>query len=138
MFMDISVDATIFILNRCLMLSDISPSVCNTLSAATRAKLQALQDFDLSEITNAFTDDDHVAGKIFSKEQIYPIKLYFGKADLEIARRLEKEFKRFIALTLIQPEVLQAPSGPVDMYWHFFMLNTLFYQEFCDKVLGTS
>ncbi len=104
------------------------------LSDLDKKRLLALEEYDLSEITNNFTDDSHQEGRIFAKEQIYPIKLHFGKADLEIAKMLELEFKRFVALTIIFPKETQAPSGPVDMYWHFFILHTAKYREFCQAI----
>ncbi len=56
--------------------------------------------------------------------------------DLKMARKLELEFKKFVALTLLRPTRRNAPSGPVDMYWHFFVLHTPEYIEFCTKIFG--
>lgn len=107
------------------------------LSNSILKKLQTLENYDLSDITNSFTDDDHLQGRVFSKEQIYPIKLHFGKADIEIARLIESEFKKFVAITLIKAGVTHAPSGPIDMYWHFFILHTVKYRDFCEKIWGS-
>jgi hypothetical protein len=60
----------------------------------------------------------------------------FGKADHEIARLLEEEFKKFVILTLIKPGVAHAPPGAVDMYWHFFILHSEQYSAFCEEVWG--
>jgi hypothetical protein len=83
-----------------------------------RTKLKNLEEYDFSKLTNNFIDK----GVRFSPEQVWPIRDHFGKADIEIANLLEKEFKRFVALTVIRPGRVYAPSGPVDMYWHFFVL----------------
>ena len=99
-------------------------------------RLSQLDQFDLSAITHRFTDEDHQQGRSFSTEQIYPMVKHFGKADLELATLIEAEFKKFVALTIIKPGVTHAPSGPVDMYWHFFILHTEMYRKFCTEIWG--
>ncbi len=96
------------------------------------ARLRKLQSYNLSYFTEHLVDQ----GRIFAPEQVYPIKAHFGKADLEVAQLLELEFKRFAALTLIRPGIIFAPSGPVDMYWHFLILHSRDYRLFCDAVWG--
>jgi hypothetical protein len=114
-------------------------SVIDTLDIQpeTVAKLRALEAYDLSHITETFTDRLIKEGRTFSTEQIYPILKHFGRADLDIARRLEREFKRFVALTLIEPGVTRAPPGPVDMYWHYLILHTQDYKRFCEEIWGS-
>lgn len=102
------------------------------ISASKQAKLTILASYDLSRMTSNFIDK----GRRFSPEQVWPIKAHFGKADLEIATALEIEFKRFVALTILEPGRVYAPSGPVDMYWHFFVLHTREYKDFCTKIWG--
>ena len=99
-------------------------------SASRRSKLDTLSQYDFSYMTSNFIDK----GRRFSPEQVWPIKAHFGKADLEIATMLETEFKRFISLTILEPGKVYAPSGPVDMYWHFFVLHTREYKDFCSKM----
>ncbi|MGA0563286.1 hypothetical protein ACO2RV_12650 [Ancylobacter sp. VNQ12] len=60
----------------------------------------------------------------------------YGKCDLRLSERLELEFKRFYILTLVKSGVPHAPAGDIDMYWHFFILHTKQYAEFCVSVLG--
>lgn len=43
---------------------------------------------------------------------------------------LIEEFRRYVAMTLIYPEEHNAPSGPVDMVLHSFILNTERYEDF--------
>ncbi|WP_044641660.1 glycine-rich domain-containing protein, partial [Risungbinella massiliensis] len=105
-------------------------------SHSTREKLEELKNYDLSFLTDNFTDEHHKEGRKFSAEQIYPIVKHFGKADREIAHNIEQEFRKFVALTLIRPGVTHAPSGPVDMYWHFFILHTEEYRNFCTAIWG--
>ncbi|MBL7682041.1 MAG: hypothetical protein JNK00_01680 [Flavipsychrobacter sp.] len=47
------------------------------------------------------------------------------------------EFKKFVAISLIEPNQVHAPSGPVDMFWHFLILHTIDYNRFCDEVWGS-
>ena len=65
------------------------------------------------------------------------LRAHFGSANTEIAKMLEWEFKKFVALTLLDKQLTFAPSGPVDMYWHFLILHTKEYREFCDAMWGS-
>jgi hypothetical protein len=116
--------------------SKVVPSSTEGINAETLAKLHALEQYDMSFLTDAFNDRLIREGRTFSTEQIYPILAYFGKADEELAKRLETEFKRFVAVTLVRPGIVHAPSGPVDMYWHFFLLHTQQYRQFCTDIWG--
>ena len=49
---------------------------------------------------------------------------------------LEEEFKKFVVLTLMVPNVAHAPPGAVDMYWHFFVLHSEQYTRFSEEVWG--
>lgn len=100
---------------------------------ATRKALARLAAYDLSFLTNHFTQKD--LGD-YSPEQLFPLIKQFGKFDLKMAQRAELEFKKFIALTLLRPGRRNAPSGPVDMYWHFFVLHTRQYVKFCKAIWG--
>ena len=102
------------------------------ISGRKKARLEALEKYDLSVITNDFVD----RGRYFSPEQIWPLKDYFGKVDEEITSLLEREFKRFVALTILEPNHIYAPPGSLDMYWHFFVLHTRNYAHFCAEVWG--
>jgi hypothetical protein len=108
----------------------------HNVSPDLRDRIAKLASYDFSFLTHAFNDDLIRAGRPFSVEQVYPIVARFGKCDFEIAKLLEDEFKRFVALTLIAPGVPHAPAGAIDMYWHFFILHTEQYQKFCDDIWG--
>ena len=113
--------------------------ICNHEKAEQLAeRLDAVEKFDLGFLTSTLNDDLIKMGRAYSCEQAYPIIAKFGKADLEIAKLLEAEFKKFVALTLIKPGIMQAPSGAVDMYWHYFILHTEDYAEFCEMAWGDS
>lgn len=105
-------------------------------SDEAKGRLKKLENFDLEFVTSAFNDNLIRAGRPYSVEQVYPIIARFGRADYEIAKRLETEFRRFVAITLLTPKVPHAPPGAVDMYWHFFILHTTEYESFCNDVWG--
>ncbi|MEA3143068.1 MAG: hypothetical protein QOG31_392 [Thermoplasmata archaeon] len=106
-------------------------------SAEVLERLQILEAYDLSFLTNHFHEGEL---REFSPEQLFPLIRHFGKhgikVDLAVAQRLEREFKRFVALALVRPSRRNAPSGPVDMYWHFFVLHTPEYVEFSTRIFG--
>jgi hypothetical protein len=101
-----------------------------------RSRIELLKSYDLDFLSNTFNDDLIRAGRPYSVEQVYPIIVRFGKCDFELAKKLEVEFRKFVALTLITPGVPHAPPGAVDMYWHFFILHTERYTEFCERLWG--
>ncbi|MFF4607895.1 hypothetical protein ACFY12_34805 [Streptomyces sp. NPDC001339] len=47
---------------------------------------------------------------------------------------LIEEFRQYVALTMLYPAEHNAPSGPVDMVWHSFMLNTEQYEGFSRRI----
>lgn len=99
-------------------------------------RIQAIGPYDLSFVTNNLNEDLLRTGRTFSCEQAYPLRAKYGKADRRLATRLEEEFKRFCILTLVKPDVPHAPSGAIDMYWHFFILHTEQYIKFSESVWG--
>lgn len=99
-------------------------------------KIEAVNNYDFSFLTNEFNDNQIRSGRPFSVEQVYPIRHRLGKADFEIAPLLEEEFKKFVVLTLIEPGIAHAPPDAVDMYWHFFILHTEKYIEFSESIWG--
>lgn len=46
------------------------------------------------------------------------------------------EYKKFLALTRQYPKKAIVPSGPVDTFWHYHILDTQAYEVDCDKVFG--
>jgi hypothetical protein len=97
-----------------------------------KERLEILDSYDLSHITSNFI----WKGRRFSPEQVWPLKIYYGRADRELAEKIEKEFRRFIALTIIFPKRLFTAGGPVDLYWHFLILHTKEYEKFSKSVWG--
>ena len=47
---------------------------------------------------------------------------------------LVEEFRQYVALSMIYPAEHNAPSGPVDMVWHAFLLCTEQYEDFSDHI----
>jgi len=56
--------------------------------------------------------------------------------DPEVAASHARELKRFLALSAIYDGPL-AMRGPVDDFWHTFLLFTEEYRSFCNDVAGT-
>lgn len=95
--------------------------------------LHKLDCYDLSFITGKFGVD---SGIECMPEQVYMIKALVGRSNAEIGKQLEMEFKRWVALKIIDPVNSIAPSRAVDMYWHLFMLHTKEYSDFCKPMFG--
>jgi len=93
-------------------------------------RIKRIELYDLDFVSQNFIDK----GRRFSPEQVWPIKIHFGKADYSLAKKLEWEFKKFAALSITKPGKVYAPSGPVDMFWHFFVLHTRQYAHFCREI----
>lgn len=55
----------------------------------------------------------------------------------DIITQISEEFRKFVAISLIEPNQVHAPSGPVDMFWHFLILHTVDYNKFCEEVWGS-
>ena len=54
----------------------------------------------------------------------------------EYTDSVEREYRRFLALTRAYPELAIVPSGPVDKFWHGHILDTQKYGPDCEKVFG--
>lgn len=50
------------------------------------------------------------------------------------AMPLIAEFRQYVALSMLYPKEHNAPSGPVDMVWHAFILNTEQYEDFSRRI----
>ncbi|UPT69958.1 MAG: hypothetical protein M0D53_12560 [Flavobacterium sp. JAD_PAG50586_2] len=66
-----------------------------------------------------------VVTKRYAKEQDLPI---------EIAKEHEIELKRFLALCALKDDGTYSMRGPIDEFWHTFVVFTELYSEFCFKV----
>jgi ectoine hydroxylase-related dioxygenase (phytanoyl-CoA dioxygenase family) len=66
-----------------------------------------------------------------SDEQAVEFRDYFFERH---AIPLIEEFRHYVALTMLYPTEHNAPSGPVDMVWHGFLLDTQRYKDFSDHV----
>ena len=65
-------------------------------------------------------------------------KRYMQQEDVSetIAREHERELKRYLALCAANPSTNYGMKGPVDDLWHTFLLFTVDYAAFCDRVAG--
>jgi len=60
-----------------------------------------------------------------------------GKAWSETyAERVETEYRRYLALSLLYGAKSIVPSCDVDVFWHYHILDTEAYATDCDHVFG--
>src|ERR1700733_4373725 len=52
------------------------------------------------------------------------------------ARLVERELKRYLVLRALHPKTRYGMAGPVDEFWHTFLLFTREYSRFCAVVAG--
>ena len=56
--------------------------------------------------------------------------------DLEYAKIVEIEYKKFLTLCLEYPKNAIVPSLEVDKFWHYHILDTMKYAEDCENIFG--
>lgn len=56
--------------------------------------------------------------------------------SLAKADAVEKEYRRFLCLMKLYPEVPTAPLEDVDTFWHYHILDTMKYASDCQQVFG--
>lgn len=54
----------------------------------------------------------------------------------EFTETVEREYRRFLELTKAYPDLAIVPSGPIDTFWHYHILDTQKYGPDCEKVFG--
>lgn len=57
--------------------------------------------------------------------------------DEKTALLAESEFCKFATLHILEPDLILAPSGFVDEFWHEYVLDTKGYRQFCKEVFGS-
>jgi hypothetical protein len=50
--------------------------------------------------------------------------------------RVEREYRRYLALTSAYPDEAIVPSKIVDSFWHYHILDTQAYAEDCERIFG--
>ena len=50
--------------------------------------------------------------------------------------RVEREYRRYLALSRQYPDKAVVPSKVVDTFWHFHILDTQAYADDCDRAFG--
>lgn len=53
------------------------------------------------------------------------------------AKRVSEEYRKYLTLCLENPDRAVVPSGSVDDFWHYHILDTLKYHEDCDVIFGS-
>src|SRR5687768_7823975 len=56
--------------------------------------------------------------------------------SMEMANRIEREYKRFLTLLVRYPDKPIAPTHEVDEMWHQHILDTRKYATDCENVFG--
>jgi len=56
--------------------------------------------------------------------------------SLEKADIVEKDYKRFLTLTLKYPNRRLMPSLEIDQFWHYHILDTSKYAPDCERIFG--
>jgi hypothetical protein len=52
------------------------------------------------------------------------------------ALKIEQEYRRFLALIVLNPDKIYGMAGPVDEFWHEHLLDTQDYLKFCERIAG--
>lgn len=55
---------------------------------------------------------------------------------LDFAQRVEQEYRRFLTICKMNPDVPIVPSSAVDDFWHFHILDTRKYESDCNDIFG--
>jgi len=56
--------------------------------------------------------------------------------SLDFTRKVAAEYRKYLILCKENPDFPMVPSVFVDDFWHFHILDTLKYQDDCEKALG--
>jgi hypothetical protein len=99
-------------------------------SPETLSRLEAIEERDLSGYVKAALRAGAAVGSEFRN---WLLMNSVGESSIA---ELELNFKRFLALRVLHPSLTLAPSFPIDAVWHFFILDTAGYRNFCADVLG--
>ena len=103
-------------------------------SNSKESRLKKLSNYDLSDITDRFGREYKTVSDM--PEQVFYLKSVFGGDMKKLAKDLETEFKKLVALVIEDPMVPVAPSKSLDMYWHIFVLDGIRYRKFCEETMG--
>ena len=82
--------------------------------------LQALKQLDLTNVKRKLREPSP-EGKAWTEEQ---------------ANEAEKWYRRFMALVILEPQVVAVPNRPIDDFWHQHILDTRAYDKDCHAVFG--
>jgi len=80
------------------------------------AVVERALSFPMSEVVQRYAKDQHL--------------------PLSIAEEHSIELKRYLALCALHPETSYGMRGPIDEFWHTFIVFTERYQAFCDQIAG--
>jgi hypothetical protein len=66
------------------------------------------------------------------------IARYAAEQDvpLDVAQEHAREVKRFLVLCALNPHRNYGMRGPIDEFWHTFVIFSAKYMEFCNRISG--
>jgi hypothetical protein len=78
----------------------------------SRERIEKARKWDLEFLTGQLNEEEIRSGRAYSVEQVYPLRNIYGRVDFELAKTLEIEFRKFVALTILNPGTPHAPRAP--------------------------
>lgn len=104
----------------------------------------SIQPFLLETITVSITEKHRERLVVIDQEDysgvIRKTKEYFGERGIDLAPeyidRAIFALKQYYAVAMLDPANAHAVSSPIDPFWHFHILHTKQYMEFCERVVG--
>lgn len=85
----------------------------------TDSLMAGIEDLDLEMIKLKLMDPDE--GEGWSRDYVDQVC---------------EEYRKFLTMTRLYPELAIVPSAPVDAFWHNHILDTQKYGPDCEKVFG--
>lgn len=94
----------------------IAPMIGNALTHDQKHRLKILRDWNLSRASS------RTAQRM--------------GWNAEVMAELESEYKKFLAMIVLNPTKMYGMAGPVDELWHEHLCDTNNYIEMCWKIAG--
>lgn len=92
--------------------------------------IESVTDKNQVNATGSFKIEEIDLSKIRSR-LIHKLKWAEERADVAVA-----EYKKFLQLMFVHPNVIFAPSSEVDEVWHAHILHTALYAKQCEYLFG--
>jgi hypothetical protein len=80
---------------------------------------------DVIDVAASYPIDEII--KRYAKDQ---------EVSVAVAEEHAREVKRYLTLCAIYPDRIYGMRGPIDEFWHTFVIFTARYADFCERVAG--